>query len=69
MSLPDRTMGDMLCSSYDTIRLSWRMTRLQTQWIELDNTLQQTTAFSFAIFAMYISLISLLATLVTGLLH
>ncbi len=68
MSTPAATMGQTLSSCLDTIRLSAEMTRLQTRWIEVDSSAQQTGAFAFAIFALYISIVSLCVTIFLGVL-
>jgi hypothetical protein len=65
---PNKTMGETLLSCLDTMRLSAQMTQLHTQWIEEDSGLQQTAAFAFAILAIYVSIVSLLATLILGIL-
>ena len=63
---PDKTMGEALASCLDTIRLSAIINRLQIQWVEVDSGLQQAAAFAFAIFALYVSLLSIALTLVLG---
>ena len=68
MITPSKTMGETLSSCLDTMRLSAEMTRLQTKWIEVDSSVQQTGAFAFAVFALYVSLVSLFATLFLGVL-
>jgi hypothetical protein len=44
------------------------LTRVQAQSADLNNAIQQTGAFAFAILALYISVLSLIATVMFGLL-
>jgi len=68
MTTPDKTMGETLTSCLDTIRFSAEIARLQAQSVELDGSMQQTGAFAFAVFALYVSLVSLFATVLLGVL-
>ena len=65
---PDKTMAETLSSCLDTLRLSAELTRLQLHWSEVDSSLQQTGAFAFAVVALYVSLLSLFATVTLGVL-
>lgn len=64
---PDRTMGETLGSCLDTIRLSTEISRSQSQWSETKSAIQQTGAFAFAIFSLYVSLISFFISLLLDL--
>ena len=64
---PDRTMGETLGSCLDTIRLSTEISRLQAQWAETKSSIQQTGAFAFAIFSLYVSLFSFVISLLLDL--
>ncbi len=64
MLAPDNNMGNILSSCLDTIRLATKITHLQTQWGRVESSIQQTGAFSFAIFSLYISLISTFVSLI-----
>lgn len=68
MITPDRTTGQTLSSCLDTIRISAEISRVQAQSVELESSVQQTGAFAFAVFALYVSLVSLFATVLLGLL-
>jgi hypothetical protein len=65
-AVPSSNMGEILASCLDTTRLSTEMMRLQMEWSEVESAAQQTGAFAFAVFALYVSLLSLLATLILG---
>lgn len=65
---PDKNMGQTLTSCLDILRIAAEMTRLQSASAELEGFIQQTGAFAFAIFALDVALVSLLATVVLGVL-
>ena len=64
--LPHRTTGETLSSCFDCQMLAFQLARVQSIWNEIDTARQQTGAFSFSIFSLYVAVLSLLGTLVFG---
>jgi hypothetical protein len=68
MITPDKNMGQTLTSCLDTLRISAEMSHLQAVSVELESSMQQTGAFAFGVFALYVALVSLSATVLLGVL-
>ena len=64
---PSGNMGAILVSCLDVLRLSARQNRLENEWAALTSSLEQASAFAFAVFSLYVAAFSLACTVLLGL--